>query len=300
MSLTPSALLLVPALLAAAPAARAACPPPGHTPASLRALKAADFAVPDAAQRQALALALTDCLGAADPELRDGVAFEALTHWARGGALTPDTLRALLQRLGPALAPARADRAGFRQPFAALALAEVARADRLQPFLTPEERDGLVHAAAAYLAGVRDYRGYAPREGWRHGVAHGADLAMQLTLNPALEKAQLDALLDAVAVQVAPAGGHAYVFGEPERLARPVLFALARGLHPPEAWAAWLARATDVPRGPEAFKSPVALARRHDAQAFLQALYVALQEGQDAALRERALPAVRAALRGGP
>ena len=27
-------------------------------------------------------------------------------------------------------------------------------------------------AAAAYLSGVRDYRGYDETAGWRHGVAH--------------------------------------------------------------------------------------------------------------------------------
>jgi hypothetical protein len=291
--------------LVASPA-HAACPPAGQDAASLRALKANGFAVPAAggqegdARRQTLALALVDCLGAADPELRDGIAYEALSTWGRAGALTPMTLRALLNRLVPEIAPGRSDAAGFRQPFAALVLAEVARADRLVPFLQPEERGALVRAGADYLASVRDYRGFEPRAGWRHGVAHGADLLMQLALNPALSREELDVMLEALAAQVVPKGEHAYVFGEPERLARPVLFAARRGLHPPEAWTAWFARAAAVPEGKDAFRSRAGLAHRHNAQAFLLAVYVALQEGEDAALRERLLPGVRAALRAVP
>jgi hypothetical protein len=95
---------------------------------------------------------------------------------------------------------------------------------------------------------VRDYRGFVAGEGWRHGVAHGADLLMQLALNPALDKAQLDRILGRVARQVAPPG-QAYVFGEPERLARPVLFAAARGLHTEAEWTAWLAQAAAAPPG---------------------------------------------------
>ena len=151
-------------------------------------------------------------------------------------------------------------------------------------------------AGADSLSRVRDYRGFSPREGWRHGVAHGADLLMQLALHPSLTRQEADAMLDALAVQVAPEGEHAYVFGEPERLARPVLVIARKGLHTPDEWKAWLARAASVPGGREAFSSVAGLARRHNAQAFLQTLYVALQETQEAPLRERLLPPVRAAL----
>jgi hypothetical protein len=51
---------------------------------------------------------------------------------------------------------------------------------------------------------VRDYRGFDTAEGWRHGVAHGADLALQLVLNPAVDKPQIERLLAAVGRQVAP------------------------------------------------------------------------------------------------
>jgi hypothetical protein len=49
---------------------------------------------------------------------------------------------------------------------------------------------------------VSDYRGFDDKEGWRHGVAHGSDWLMQLALNPALDRGQLDQMLAAIATQV--------------------------------------------------------------------------------------------------
>lgn len=281
-------------------AAHAACPPAGWDVAALQALKADQFAVQDPAARTALATGLLDCLAHPDPELRDGVAFEAWSTWLRGGQLDEATRRAALVRLQAAIAPSRADAAGFAQPFAALVLSEVARTDRKQPWLKPVERAALVEAAATYLASVTDHRGFVPGEGWRHGVAHGADLAMQLALNPALDKAQLDRLLAAVAVQVTPAG-HAYVFGEPERLARPVVFAAARGLHTEAEWTAWLARVAAAPPGgwEGVFTDPDGLARRHDVRAFLVGLYAVVRDSEDPGV-QALLPGLRAQLEAVP
>jgi hypothetical protein len=70
-------------LLCVAGFASADCPPAGMTKATLEALKAADWKVADDARRQSVALELLDCLGAPDPSLRDDLAFEAISHWAR-------------------------------------------------------------------------------------------------------------------------------------------------------------------------------------------------------------------------
>lgn len=274
------------------------CPPTPHTRASLEALKADGFRVEESARRGALALGLLDCLDAPDPVLRDGIAFEAWYTWLRADQLDQATRAQALDRLLPMVAPEAEPGDGFRAPFAALVLSEIARTDRVSPWLEPAGRQGLLDAGSAYLASVRDYRGFDEREGWRHGVAHGADLMLQLVLNPALDKAQLDQALAAVASQVAPAG-HAYVYGEPERLARPVLYAALRGLHAEADWKAWFeALATPAPAATwrEAIGTQAGLARRHDLRAFLLALQVevrgsdkpglvAMQPGLDAALR---------------
>ena len=288
------AALLRAVALAAPLMAQAACPPAGHSRASLDALKAARWRVDDAAVRQPLALGLADCLADPDPALRDGVAFEALQAWMRGRLLDTATVQALRTRLMATLA-APADGAGFAQPFAALVLAEVARVDRVQPYLDASGRAALVDAGTRYLAGVRDYRGFDAAEGWRHGVAHGADLMLQLSLNPQLQPAQAQALLDAIASQVMPGGAHFYRYGEPSRLAAPVFWLGRRDSLSAAQWQAWFDALTARQAPPDP-ATDAALAQRHNLGAFLSALYVSVQEQGDPAQRERLLPALRKAL----
>jgi hypothetical protein len=277
--------------------ARASCPPHGETTGSLQALKAAGWRVsapdPDAA-RHALALELVDCLGSPDPVLRDELAFEALSAWMRGQLLGTSALQALRVRL-TALLEAPDDAAGFRKPFAALALAEVARVDRLRPFLSEPERASLVDTAASYLTAVRDYRGHDAQQGWRHGVAHGSDLALQLSLNPALSRRQGDALLAAIASQVLPFGDHAYRYGEGDRLMTPVFYLSRRDWWQPDDWQHWLNQLVER-RGPSQPTTPVGLARRHNLGQFLTALYVAVQEHGNDDQKARLLPGLRKAL----
>jgi len=172
--------------------------------AMLSELKAANSPLRVDARRQVMALRIVDCLKDADPILRDELGFETLSAWMRANQLTAETVQAIRRTLLGWLRRQPADASGFAQPFAALALAEVARMNRLVPFLSDAERDDLLGAGTAYLASVRDYRGFDDREGWRHGVAHGADLMLQLTLDPRLDRTQLDRILSAVASQVAP------------------------------------------------------------------------------------------------
>ena len=287
----------------AAGGTQAACPPEGQTRDSLLALHNLKWDVQDAARRESLALGLVDCLADPDPTLRDEVGFEALQHWMRASQLSPATVRRigdqLLRRVIPATAAA--DARGVAAPFAALTLAEVARVDRLTPLYSPAERDAFVNAATPYLAGVRDYRGFDPQDGWRHGVAHGADWAMQLSLNTALSKAQLDRLLDAVAAQVLPPGGHSYIYGEGQRLMAPVFYIAKRGLHDNAFWTSWFGRiasAAALPEG-QAFTA-ASLARAHNAREFIWPLYASVQETPDAAQRERLLPGLKAAVRALP
>jgi hypothetical protein len=282
-------------LLACAPA-MAGCPPMGQDRASLEALKSSGFAVADPDGKRALAMGLVECLGDPDPTLRDGIAYEALQHWMRAGDFDVAAVRglrdALLARLDAA------DPHGVSRPFAALVLAEVARTDRIAPWMSPAEREAMLARATAYLASVRDYRGFEAGIGWRHGVAHGADWLLQLSLNPALESVQLQRVLDAVALQAVPASGHAYVFGEAGRLAQPVAYVARRGLLPEAAWQAWLdglvARLGPMPPGGDA----AWLARRHDLTAFLLALYLQSDTSQNEALRALK-PAIAKALAGG-
>jgi hypothetical protein len=281
-------------LLASTPAwARDACPPQGIDAGALQRLKQQKFAIDDAAARNALALGLLGCLSSPDPALRDGTAYEALAQWMRADQLDVDTRRHLRDRLYAMLK--EPDPAGFRQPFSALVLSELARTDRITPWMSPEEREAMVEAAADYLASVRDYRGYDDAQGWRHGVAHGSDWLMQLALNPALERAQLDPMLKAIASQAVPESAHAYVFGEPGRLARPVLYLAKRGWLNEAEWAAWFgelpARIGDPAK---AYADTAWLARRHDLLAFLTAIYLEADQSDDARIKALKVPVVMA------
>ncbi|MGP1666440.1 MAG: hypothetical protein ACTS5I_11140, partial [Rhodanobacter sp.] len=130
------------------PAWAAECPPAGHDKASLQALRTAKFVLPDIAAKRALAGALVGCLAAPDPELRDGIAYEALMQWMRAGDFDAVDLRVLRDQLYPLL---DGDDAGFVAPFASLVLSEVARTDRITPWMGPDERAAMVERAAAYV-----------------------------------------------------------------------------------------------------------------------------------------------------
>lgn len=294
-----TAQLLTPLASTAAPS----CPPAGMTRADLTRLKESKFEIPDDDKRNGLAVRLVGCLDDPDPGIRDGVVFEGLSKWLRGKALTPATILLLDESLRKALGGEK-DAAGFRLPFAALVLSEVARADRIEPVFTDASRKELVDLAASSLTRVADYRGFDPREGWRHGVAHGADLVLQLSVNPKVGSEGVSRLMDAIRSQVAPAGSISYTFGEPERFARAVVFAYRRGALDPAFWDSWFASiASPQPHANwgSAFQSVDGLAKRHNTLAFLHALAFAGRAAGDEAgkaLAERADKAATEIMRG--
>lgn len=277
------------ATLAAPAAAQSAggCPVARWSAGDLEQFRRNKFAMPDAQARRTLALGLTACLGDPNPAIRDGLAFEALTTWMRAEQLDRPALIEVRDRL--LLMLTSRDAQGFRAPFAALVLAEVARTDRVKPWMTTEDRDALVRAAAAYLSGIEDYRAFSDKEGFRHGVAHGADFVLQLVLNPAVTRTQLDRLLAAVASQVAPRQDLGYTAGEPDRLARPVLFMAQRGLYSGDEWQGWFKQVVSpapmVSWG-EAFSSEAGLAKRHNTRAFLLSIYASASASENAGVRQ--------------
>jgi|CXWL01.1.fsa_nt_gi hypothetical protein len=292
------ALPLLASLLLAAPVATT-CPPLGSTRADILKLRESKFEVASAEDRNALAVRLLSCLDDPDPAIRDGVVFEGLQVWLRSKALSPATILILEASLKKTLA-GEPDAAGFRLPFAALVLSEVARADRVEPVFPDEVRASLVEVAASSLTRVNDYRGFDPVAGWRHGVAHGADLVLQLSLNPKVDAAGVSRLMQAVSAQIAPKGPVFYTFGEPERLARAVVFSYRRGLLEPAFWEAWFASISDptpMASWGAAFQSLDGLARRHNALSFLHALSFAGRVGGDEAGKALAALADKAATR---
>ena len=290
-------LVLVAPLILAAADARSACPPTGGTRAGMSALADSGFAIEDPARRTTLARELVDCLGHPDPFWRDRIAYEALAGWIRSGQLEAETRLALFDRLSDALANAAPDKAGFRRSFSALVLAALVEADRERAYLGDGAVAGLVDTATAWFESIRDYRGFDARAGWRHAIAHGADLLAQLAVHPRATDDDIERIVGALESQIAPASGHAYVHGEPERLALPLLYIAARNVYTTAQWQDWFSGIAAIPADGNLYGSTAALARRHNLQAVLLVLYVNASESKEAALRDVLLPAVTQSLR---
>jgi len=286
-----AAIAAVLAVLAASCLAQLEATPGACPAAALRDAKAAKWLVADDAARQVLAMQAVACLSSPDPVERDELAFEALQAWMRGDKLNTSTVQTLRTRLSAQLiAP---DPQGFARPFAALVLADVARVDRMKPYLTPEQRSQLAGAAADYLQSIRDYRGFDEKQGWRHGVAHAADVMLQLSLNPALGRAEHERMMAAIASQVAPAGEHFYHYGEGERLMAPVFYLSRAKTMECSDWDRWFAHlGTPAPGSRQA-----ALARIHNLKSFLHPLYVNIGESKDEAQRNCLKPLLLRALK---
>jgi hypothetical protein len=233
-------------------------------------------------------LALITCLGNPDPAIRDKVAFERLSTAMRAGEVDAATLGIMKTRLLEMVAAA--DPQGFQRPFAILTLAEVARTDRVKPWMSDADREAMVAAASGFLSQLTDYRAFTDREGFRHGVAHGADFALQLGLNPAITKPQLDRLLDAIAVQVAPKDANvAYWAGEPDRLARAVIYIAQRHLHSDAEWKTWFAGVMDpkpMASWDVAFDSESGIRKHHNTRAFLLSVFGSASTTDDAGIRQ--------------
>ncbi len=253
----------------------------------LLAWRARGFELEEDADIAARLMHLENCLGEPDPVLRDEVAYSGIAHILRDGVADDETLRALKGELLVRMAADAADPDGFSKPFAALVLSEVARTDRISPWMSSGERRMLVAAGAAYVRSVRDYRGFIEGEGWRHGLAHGADLLMQLSLNEEIGEGEAivmaRAIFEALMAEEAPA----LVFDEPARLARPLIILTRRGLLNEAQLSAWLDMLADpapLESWQAAFGSEEALARRHNVRAFASALLIAASEEEDGAL----------------
>lgn len=296
---TAAAALALAAILLAPAAGAQTCPPAGMSRDQLLDLKAHEFALPDDARRQALALALLECLGSTDQELRDGIAYGALSTWMRGKQLSPTTVGTVMERLVAQLTSDQSDPAGVRRPFAALTLAEVVRFDRIERFMTDRQLQQLIDVSTRYLKSIRDYRGFDEREGWRHGVAHSSDVMLQLAVNPRTSKAQLDQMLAAIATQVAPAGEHSYIYGEGDRLAQAVFYIANRKLHTADEWKKWFEQVSapaPLANWGDAWTSQRGIAKHHNTMQFLTTLYLYVREN-GADFQEQVLPSIVASIK---
>ena len=224
-----------------------------------------------------LAAQLRFCLADADPAIRDEVAYMGFTRWLRSDQISAPARQTLFNQLLDDLNTQTNDAENVYLPFAALVLSEVVRVDRISPYLNDSQRHDVVKTVKQYLDTNSDWRGYSDSTGWRHAVAHSADVLLQLTLNPATTSAQIIEISQIVAQHINPTNTHFYHFDEPHRLMRPIVYAMLREDVEQSHWLKWLEQVSapsPLINWGEAFKSESGLAKRHNTKAFLHALYV--------------------------
>ena len=180
------------------------CPPEGYDVAKLRTIKESKFEITDFAKRQAFARNLLMCLSDPDAELRDKIAYEAYATWRHNKSLDATTWKYIEGSLLVNLDKDKPDPDGVIKPFAVLVLSEAVKVDLATPYLNSSERRSLLNAATGYLIALRDYRGFDSYVGWRHGVAHSADLLTQLALSPSFGKPELDQILQPLIRKLSP------------------------------------------------------------------------------------------------
>ncbi|WP_170309656.1 DUF2785 domain-containing protein [Litorilituus lipolyticus] len=244
--------------------------------AELNELKAKQFTLTDTETRQELAIQLLHCLAHPEPTIRDGIAFEALSHWLRSNELSPEIQIKMFNSLIKVLSTPINDANDVYQSFAMLVVSELARSDRKKTYLSVNERNELVNVGTSYLKSVRDYRGFSNDVGWRHGVAHSADLMLQLALNPNISSVQLDLMLGALSSQIQANNLHAYIHGEPKRLAVAVIYIFLNSDYKGTDWSVWLnsiAEPKPFNDWSEVYQSEKGLIKLHNTQNFLNALY---------------------------
>jgi hypothetical protein len=86
----------------------------------------------------------------------------------------------------------------------------------------------------------------------------------------------------------------AYWAGEPDRLARAVVFIAQRKLHSDAEWQTWFAGITDpkpLSSWNAAFQSEAGIRKRHNTRAFLLSLFATASTTEDSGIRQLAAPA---------
>jgi hypothetical protein len=137
------------------------------------------FAVPTDRPLADLVGELSLMLRSPDPLVRDGQAYSTLATWIGKGLLGPE----LLHALGEEMVGRFADDEIQARTFAPLILDSIVSQGVFEPnWVPPFER---------WYVAEEDLRGYDPKLGWLHAVAHGSDLLAALGRVQAVEPVQM-------------------------------------------------------------------------------------------------------------
>ncbi|NVK25532.1 MAG: DUF2785 domain-containing protein [Gammaproteobacteria bacterium] len=222
-----------------------------------------------------LSLSMMGCLASHDPYIRDEVGYMSYVTWLREQKPSESTIRALFNRFTEQMNQRRNDEHQVYLPFLTLVYAELVRVDRITPYLTEQELQRAVTAISSLLLEADDFRGFDGKIGWRHLVAHSADVTLQLILNKRLTKSQHDELLVALYSKIAPEN-HSYRFGESKRFVTPIVYSWMAEKHDLTEWQAMLNQLIDpspFASWQDVYKSEAGLHKLHNTRLYLLELY---------------------------
>jgi hypothetical protein len=236
-------------------------------------LKSNDFIIEDTVTL-AMLNQVKGCFAESDPEIRDGIGYEALSTWLRGNNVNNDVLSKFMDGMLNDVNKNIDNEAQVYRAFLFLGLSEVVRVDRISPYLTDEQRQNLTKSVSGAFSNINDYRGFNHKIGWRHQVAHLSDVVLQIALNKQFTEQQLTQIYSALFNQVTQSA-HAYVFNEGERLSRAVLYGLVNPKIPLTFWQSWfdrLADPTPFKTWRDIYQEQPFLIKRHNIRQFLAPL----------------------------
>lgn len=170
------------------------------------AVRRQDFAIPEAPMKRLLG-ELIDMLGSPDPLVRDELGYSITATWLSRGVVPAD----LRIAFGDEMAHRFCADDIWARTFAPLVL------DVLVTHGTFEER--WVTPFFQWYAAETDLRGYDPKLGWLHAVAHGADLLGTFGRHAEVEPALM---LDLAARRLTAPTEHLWADGEDERLGQAI------------------------------------------------------------------------------
>jgi Protein of unknown function (DUF2785) len=145
-----------------------------------------DFAVPAGLPLAELADELVAMLAAADPAIRDDIAYPVLAIWTSRGVLDGQ-----LAGLGDRLAERMGTGPIYQCTFAAMSLSWVILRDATTAELSDEQVLRWLDTFGAWWACETDLRGWDADLGWLHAIAHGADLLRAFGRSPRLDDQRL-------------------------------------------------------------------------------------------------------------
>ncbi|HEX7738123.1 MAG TPA: DUF2785 domain-containing protein [Marmoricola sp.] len=249
-------------------------------PAFWQAVVADGLKVPEGRALDEMTVELTEMLGSPDPDVRDGLAYPVLATWIDDGVYDD-----LLTGLGDGMAVGFERGLGgsgtddvFGRSYSALVLAECVERDTHAGLVPTETILRWGDRIASWLMAERDQRGFVPKKGWAHAIAHGADAIGALARSPKLGRNELTVLLDVIGDRLLAPTEAFWVAGEPDRLALAVVSILRRNVLPLKLIEPWIARIA-------AGASPDGDVLRHpyfvsgNAQNFLRSLHLQLSLG---------------------